>query len=162
MTEHNYIDGVKSVKRKEGLLVDVETADGTVYENVAPHRLFPLSNAYKYIALINENEEEVAIIRSAGGMTKEDSETLDDVLREYYMIPRITEINSITEKFGRITFAVETDHGPREFEIQNRQHDIITMSPNRVLIVDTSDNRYEIPDLSALDKKSLHRILPQI
>jgi len=50
---------------------------------------------------------------------------------------------------------VETDHGPVSFRIRNRHSDIKQLyGTNRVIIRDSNDNRYEIPDLTTLDVHS--------
>ena len=46
----------------------------------------------------------------------------------------------------------------REIEITHRQSDIKVIYSRRVLIKDSSDNRYEIPDYEELDAKSLKKI----
>ena len=49
---------------------------------------------------------------------------------------------------------VETDHGNAEFRIRNRHSDMKIYPEDRVIIRDSSDNRYEIESLAALDRKS--------
>jgi hypothetical protein len=51
---------------------------------------------------------------------------------------------------------VETHRGPIAFRIRSRHSDIKKMrDSNRIIIRDTNDNRYEIPDYTALDGKSV-------
>jgi hypothetical protein len=47
-----------------------------------------------------------------------------------------------------------TDRGERTIRIKNRHSDIKTLYDGRILVRDANDNRYEIPDVSALDKHS--------
>ena len=58
------------------------------------------------------------------------------------------------EKFGSLTWKVETDRGTVAFRIRNRHSDIKCLDGKRVLIRDTNDNRYEIPDYTTLDMHS--------
>lgn len=81
-------------------------------------------------------------------------EILEDCLREYYLIPKIFSIDSYTEKFGLLTLFTQTDSGPVKIEIRNIMHSIKLLYGTRVLIRDGNDNRYEIPDLNQLDRKS--------
>jgi len=49
---------------------------------------------------------------------------------------------------------VETDRGEFSFDVKSRNNDIKHLYDGRVLIRDSSDNRYEIRDFRKLDKKS--------
>ena len=88
----------------------------------------------------------------------ESREAVEEALREYYLIPRIIRILDRDEKYGILKWTVETDRGIRSFDIRNRQSDIKTIYGNRVLIKDSDDNRYEIPDWEKLDIKSYKKI----
>ena len=61
-------------------------------------------------------------------------------------------------KYGILKWTADTDRGVREIEITHRQSDIKVIYSRRVLIKDSSDNRYEIPDYEELDAKSLKKI----
>ena len=63
-------------------------------------------------------------------------------------------------KFGSLRWIVETDRGPVEFRIRNMNSDIKMLDGKRMLVRDSNDNRYEIPDINQLDKKSLHKLFP--
>ena len=49
---------------------------------------------------------------------------------------------------------VETDRGTYSFDIKSRYHDIKILYDGRVLLRDSSDNRYEIENYNRLDKNS--------
>ena len=46
------------IVRTDTYIVKVECADGTVFENLEPRRLFPLSDLDHYITLLDEKEKE--------------------------------------------------------------------------------------------------------
>lgn len=144
--------------RKDITMVDMELYDGRKYENLQPRRLFPFSGLEKYITLLDEEGLEVAIIRDLRTLPGPDRKIIEDCLAQYYMIPKVTRILDIREKFGVITFDVETDHGRASIEIRNLIHGLKLVYGRRVLLRDSSDNRYEIPDLHALDKQSRQKI----
>ena len=50
---------------------------------------------------------------------------------------------------------VETDRGPREFVTQSVQENTLWFSANHLLLIDVDGNRFEIPDVEALDARSL-------
>lgn len=140
--------------RKDITLVDMELIDGRKFENLEPRRLFPLSGLEKYITLLDQEGVEQAIIRDLRTLPKEERETIEACLREYYLIPKVTAITNIVEKFGLLTLHVETDRGDARIAIRNQLHGIKLLHNTRVLFRDNNDNRYEIPDLRQLDKHS--------
>ena len=150
-----YIDNdMARFTRKDICLVDVELYDGRFFENLEPRRLFPLSGLEKYITLLNEEGVEQAIIRDLKTLPPEERKVIENCLREYYLIPKISKINDITEKYGVLSIDVETDRGHSLIEIRNILHGIKLLYGSRVLMRDSNDNRYEIPDLRQLDKRS--------
>ena len=147
-------DEVRSV-RKDSTTVDAIFFDGNVLENLEPRRLFPVSGGNKYITLLDKDNKEQAVIRDVDALIPESREIILACLSEYYMIPRILKVLDRTEKFGILKWTVETERGTAEFTIQNRHNDIKIFYDGRVLVRDSNDNRYEIPDYRTLDRHSL-------
>ena len=144
--------------RKDITLVDMELYDGRKFENLEPRRLFPLSGLEKYITLLDEEGVEQAIIRDLRTLPPQERKTIEECLREYYLIPKVTKITDSREKYGVVTLEVETDRGNAVIEIRNLLYGMKLLYGSRVLLRDGSDNRYEIPDLTALDKQSRQKI----
>ncbi len=140
--------------RKDITHVDMELYDGRRFENLEPHRLFPLSGLEKYITLLDETGVEQAIIRDMRSLPESERRTIESCLEEYYLIPHVTRILDCKEKFGMLTIEVETDRGPASIQIRNVIHGLKLLYGSRVLLRDNNDNRYEIPDLQQLDKRS--------
>lgn len=154
-----YIDAdMARFSRKDITLVDMELYDGRFLPDLEPRRLFPLTGLDKYIALLDSEGVERAIIRNLTTLPEKDRKIIEDCLAEYYLIPKITKIVSCREKFGLLTIEVESDKGNAFIEIRNIVHGIKLMHGTRVLLRDNNDNRYEIPDLSRLDKDSRAKI----
>jgi len=150
-----YIDNdMAHFERKDITLVNMELYDGRKFENLEPRRLFPLSGHEKYITLLNQEGIEQAIIRDMNTLPKEERQVIEDCLKEYYLIPKVIKIHSCIEKYGLLTIDVETERGAAVIEIRNVIHGLKLIYGTRVLIRDTNDNRYEIPDIRMLDKHS--------
>ena len=157
--ERIYIDyDMARFTRKDITLVDVELYDGRKFENLEPRRLFPLSGVGKYITLLNEQGIEQAIIRDLSTLPAQERQIIEDCLEEYYLIPKIVRINDCKDKFGFITLFTETDRGPANIEIRSLFLGIKLVHGCRVMIRDGNDNRYEIPDIRALDMHSRQKI----
>ncbi len=140
--------------RKDITHVDMELYDGRKFENLEPHRLFPLSGLEKYITLLDWEGIERAIIRDIRTLPESERKIIEDCLKEYYLIPKVIKINDCREKFGVVSIDVETDRGHAVIEIRNIIHGLKLLYGKRVLFRDSNDNRYEIPDLGQLDKRS--------
>ncbi len=138
--------------------VDLEMFDGRKFEDLEPRRLFPLSGLTKYITLLDHDLKEVALIRDLAAILPESREAVEKCLDEYYMIPKITQILDRKEKNGLLKYRVMTNYGERAFDIRNRHSDIKNLYDGRILFRDSDDNRYEIPDIMKLDKKSWLKI----
>ena len=137
--------------------VRVILKDGTVIENLEPRRLFPLSNLTMYITLLDDTEQEIAFVRDFEELDDTSRKALESCFSEYYMIPKITHLISSNEKFGSLKWLVKTDRGDISFRIRNRHSDIkLIHGSKRILIRDSNDNRYEIPDYTLMDMHSQH------
>ena len=151
-----YIDRYTGrIERTHLYLVRVILKDGTIIENLEPRRLFPLSNLTMYITLLDDNEKEIAFVRNFEELDVGSRNALQMCFDEYYMIPKINHLVSSSEKFGSLKWVVQTDRGNITFRIRNRHSDIkLVHGSNRILIRDSNDNRYEIPDYTIMDKHS--------
>ena len=158
-----YIDSDEARFTRVGAnLVNVEFYTGEVIKNLEPRRLFPVSGLTRYITLLDAEGEERAIIRNVANLMPESRDIINDCLREYYLIPKITRLLDTSEKYGIIRWTAETDRGVISFEIRNRHHDIKALYDGRVLVRDSDDNRYEIPDYEALDRKSKRLLISEM
>lgn len=158
-----YIEG-SEVKFTENdkIFVDVEFYTGEKFTELELHRMFPVTGLTKYIALLDKEGNEIAVIRNIEDLMPESKKVVESCLREYYMIPRITRFIKMSEKFKIWMWTAETDKGICTFEIRNHITAIKPLYDGRVLIKDANDNRYEIPNVNDLDKKSLSMILPKL
>ena len=151
-----YIDRYTGrIERTDVYLVRLTLKDGTVYENLEPRRLFPVTNENMFITLLDSDERELGFVRDFDELDEDSREALRQSFAEYYMIPKIEKLTKTEEKFGTLKWTVVTDRGDVTFRIRNRNSDIKRLyGTNRVIIRDSNDNRYEIPDVENLDGRS--------
>lgn len=159
-----YIDGPEvRITDNDGIFVNVEFFHSKEkFEGVELHRLFPRSGSNKYIVILNEEGEQIAIIRNIENLDTDSRAVAEKVLNEYYMIPRIERFISMTDKFKVWMWTAQTDCGVITFEIRNHIASVKPLYDGRVLIKDANDNRYEIPDYRLLDKESIKMLLPKL
>lgn len=151
-----YIDRYTGkIERTDLYLVKLTMKDGTVYENLEPRMLFPFTNHTMYITLLDDRERELGFVRDLEEIDEDSRKALEECFREYYMIPKISRVLACEDKFGTLKWTVETDRGEITFRIRNRHSDIKHLwGTKRVVIRDSNDNRYEIPDYTAMDARS--------
>ncbi len=136
------------------IFIDAEMFTGEKYCNLEPRRLFPVTGVNDYISFLDDTGEEKFILRHITDLPEPQQEMLQKCLWEYYRIPKITKILERKDSSHLWTWTVETDRGVFTFEITNVLAAIKLFYDKRVLITDSKDNRYEIPDLYKLDPKS--------
>lgn len=159
-----FVDGQKDrIVREDLYTVRLEKADGEVIEALEPKKLFPYTDPDHYITLIDNNKKEAAVVRDMAELSDDSREALEACFKEIYMIPNITKVYYCESRFGALMFKVDTDRGgPITFRIRNSNSDIKMLTDVRMVIRDSDDNRYEIPDVTKLDKKSAHHLFPYI
>ena len=147
------------IEKTDIYLVKLTMKDGTVYENLEPRMLFPYTNHTMFITLLNSDERELGFVRDLEELDEDSKAALLACFKEYYMIPKILRLIDCEDKFGTLKWTVETDRGEITFSIKNRHSDIKHLyGTPRVIVRDSNDNRYEIPDIDKLDGHS-NRIL---
>ena len=124
-------------------------------QEVKPARLFPLTNPTQYIFLSDMDGNEVFTIRDIGELDMESGDMLRAELDRTYFLPRIKHINELKESMGILQFSVQTDKGPREFEVRSRD-DVRFLKHRRlqIIIKDIDGNRFEIWDAARMDPRS--------
>lgn len=157
-----YVTENDTITINENNLVDLKTESGEVYERLEPRRLFPVSRADSYITLLNEDGVEIAVIRNMTDLNKESHDIIQYSLDDYYLVPHILKIYSVSEKNGKVHWAIETERGYKEFDIRNRNHDVRVYSDGRVRVRDSDDNRYIITDYKKLDKHSRSQMIADL
>lgn len=158
-----YVEGPDiRLTENDVVFVDVEFYTGEKYTAVELRRMFPITGLTKYIALVDSEGEQIAVIRDLNDLMPESRAVAEKCLEEYYMIPRITRFIKMSQKFKIWMWTAETDKGVCTFEIRNHITAVKPLYDGRVLIKDANDNRYEIPNVKDLDKKSLKMIFPKI
>ena len=152
--ERIFVCDKDNITRYENNLVTLTLQNGEVFEKLEPRRLFPVSRIDTYITLLNENGSEGAVIRDYKCLNNESSQIIKESINDYYLVPYISKIISITEKSGTLIWNVDTNRGAKRFEIRDRNHDIRVYKDGKIRIRDSHDNRYVIEDYRALDKHS--------
>ena len=132
----------------------IQLPDGSIRKRVEPVYAFPVSETSRYIALMDEESNEIGIIEDIKHLPHESRKILVEELQRRYFMPKIIKINALEGQFGITQWVVETSQGDVQFSLRSR-YDIVTLGSGRVLIKDADGNRYEIENYNKLDPQSI-------
>ncbi len=159
MTELNMITAEDRFERTEGGFLNLTVKD-KVYKNVRIIRLFPFTDADKYISVREGDERgrEIGIIEDLSAMPKETADMIKEQLALNYFTPVIEKIYDIKDEYGYAYFHVLTDKGECRFAINMASNAVTKLSDDRLIISDLDENRFEIRDVNALTMKEKRKL----
>lgn len=129
------------------------------YERIFLHRAFPFDNPFSYISVLDQDNKEIGMISELSVLGEEDAEAIRQELNRKYYTPVVKSILSMKDKFGFSYWKVMTDEGEISFTLHDTFHSLMKVDgSSRIFITDIDGNRYEIPDIEALDRKSYKKI----
>lgn len=149
---NDFIKLTLTVPNDEGV---IETK---TYDRIFLHRAFPFDYPYSYISVLDEESKELGIISDIDAMGEKIAAMLKAELDRKYYTPIIREILSLKDKFGFSYWKVRTDEGELTFTLRDTFQSLLKVGGTRIFVNDIDGNRYEIPNIEELDRKSYRRI----
>jgi hypothetical protein len=101
------------------------------------------------------------LIESLSGLPARLREVIARTLSGSVFIPKITRVDSVDVTFGFQQWKVQTDRGPVEFRVQERE-DIRFLPDGRFSLRDADGSVYELPAVGQLDEQSRRAVEPLI
>lgn len=120
--------------------------------------VYPITNRQHFVSLRDVEGEEIGILEQAHELDGQSKKILREELERSHFLPKINDVFSIEERLSLFTFRVNTDKGPRTFEVRNPRRNVRSVGGGRYIIKDVDGNRYDIPKLSNLGPKSQNRM----
>ncbi len=176
VTEKNGFIGMRAIvdKPKDTLLADTENKDEVqspdipegkteiVLERIFLSRAFPFDMPNEYISVLDKNKKEIGFIRSLDDFDEPARSMLRQELETKYYTPVIKKILSVKERYGFSYWKTICEFGEKSFTLQDTFRSLIKATnadgTERVYVLDVDGNRYEIPDVEALDRQSYKKI----
>ena len=128
------------------------------YDRVFLHRAFPFDHPEDYISVQDADKNEIGMISSLSVFPEESCALLRAELARKYYAPQITAILSLRDRYGYAYLSASSDAGEITFTLRDAARSILKVDEKRVIITDIDGNRYEIPDIEKLDRKSFKKI----
>ena len=111
---------------------------------------FPLTQPHGMVSLRDQDGQELGILDDVRQLDPASREIMAQELERSYFMPKITDILDVKEDLGVVTWVVETDKGPRTFQVRRVRQNVRKMGRRRLVIKDVDGNRYDIRDWLAL------------
>ena len=124
------------------------------YITVKPAWSAPLTRPGKYLALLNGKGEEITTISNPDELLPESKSAVMEELHRRYLTATVHKVTHAKTEFGAGYWHVITDRGERDFVTQSLQENAHWLSPTHLMLLDVDGNRFEIPDVEALDARS--------
>jgi len=117
----------------------------------------PLYKPADFASILGEKGE-VGLLVNLAGLHPEARAILEEHRLQGDLTTKVLKINDISHQFGASYWEVQTAKGVRQFVIRGTSEHVRWLDDDRLLITDVNGNRFEIPSLNALDKRSLDHI----
>ena len=161
-SELRFLDPAVAQFRQWGARLQFREKDDEDWRDVTLVRLFPLTEPEHWISLVEMNGKEVGILKDVTRLPHDALAHVREELRRRYLVPRIQSILACRVRADLVEWTVESDRGQQKFLTRDVREQIKEHQPTRLSIVDVEGNRYDIPDLAALDLDSRRRLDAQL
>lgn len=155
------VNELKFTRRDSGYLyLDYQ---GNSYEEISLTRLQPFFclDTYISVSFRNNDEEwiEIGVIKDLKEMSEEQKQLCTDYLSFRYYIPIITKVYSIRDnRMGYLFVDAETTAGRKKIAVNDWWTNFRINSSGILTVTDSDGNKYQIPDLDKIDKKSYRKL----
>ena len=128
--------------------------DDRSYLKVKVVRAAPLSNPDRYISFLDGKDEEICMVEDLDVLDEEARTIIKEELDRRYLTSRIEKIDSVRNEFGTSYWHVVTNRGRAGIRSPECRGERSMARRPPALAHRRGWNRFEVPDLNALDKKS--------
>jgi|688.fasta_scaffold08252_12 hypothetical protein len=143
--------GWRLERRPHGRL-DLLDVDGRLHADVDVLRAFPVSDPAGPVAIVGDNDAELAWIESLATLEPALRRLLEEELARREFLPTIERIESVSDG-EPAEWSVVTDRGPHRFTVGHAD-DILRSPDGSAVVIDTFGLRYTIPSIARLDARS--------
>ncbi len=133
--------------------------DDRSWSKIAVARAFPLSDPDHYLGFLDGGGKDIGMLHDPDELDHESRQVIEEELEKRYFVPVIERVINVREEFGTVYWTVETDRGEKEIVVRNLRDNLQELSPTRVIVTDADGNRFEFPDTTKLEGKSLSLVM---
>lgn len=135
---------------------------GKEYPRVQLRRALPFAAPEQYICVTDMEDEELAVIERIAGLEAEDRALVCAELALRYYYPVVEEISGIKEKMGTYYFTLRIGGQEKSVAVKDITKNLRQLEGGRIVLTDLDGNRFLIPDVYAIKRKSLRMLEPYL
>jgi hypothetical protein len=132
----------------------VTIAGDRSYPTVKPVWASPIKFPGQYLALLDAKDNEIVTVKDPKTLSPESWAAVETELKRRYLTSTVLSIERAKVEFGATYWHVTTNRGEKDFVTQSLQENAQWMGESHLLLIDVDGNRFEIPDIDALDARS--------
>jgi len=136
--------------------------EGEDHRRVQLSRALPFTAPERYICVMDMDNKEIAVLESLEALDAPMQELLREELGMRYFYPEVTQVKSVKEKMG--SYYIELCIGSHEktIAVKDISKNLKQLDGGRLIVTDVDGNRFSIPDVYAIHKKSLRMLEPYL
>jgi hypothetical protein len=115
----------------------------------------PMSYPNRYLCLLNGKGEEIVMLETVEELPPDSRQAALEELALRYLTATVVTILDARNEFGATYWHVTTDRGERDFVTQSLQENAQWLSPTHLMLMDVDGNRFELKDVTAMDRRSM-------
>ena len=126
-------------------------------------RTFPATHPEEYLSVRGWNDSgeeiELGMLRSLADWPAESQNAVRTALKRRSLVRTIHAVHDVKLGHGYLDFDVETDVGRQQFTTRWTGSQAIDFGPDGKMLIDTEENRYVVPQVSALPAPDREKFL---
>ena len=126
-------------------------------------RTFPATHPEEYLSVRGWNDSgeeiELGMMRSLADWPAESQEVVRTALKRRSLVRTIERVHDVKLGHGYLDFDVETDVGRQKFTTRWTGSQAIDFGPDGKMLIDTEENRFVVPQVSALPAPDREKFL---
>ena len=137
---------------------------GEDYKRVQLSRALPFTAPGMYLCVADMEGKEIAVLEDLADFDGETQALLQAELGIRYFYPEVTQIKSVKEKMGAYYFSllVGSENYEKTIAVKDISKNLKQLGEGRIILTDVDGNRFLIPDVYAIQKKSLRMLEPYL
>lgn len=136
--------------------------DGKDYKRVQLSRALPFTAPEQYICVADMDGSEVAVLESLDDFQPEARALLEAELDIRYFYPLVTQVHSVKEKMGSYYLELSIGEHKKTIAVKDISKNLKQLDEGRIVLTDVDGNRFMIPNIYQINKKSLQMLEPYL
>jgi len=136
--------------------------NGTDHKRVQLSRALPFSDPGRYICVADMEGKEIAVLESLEDLEEDARALLEAELGIRYFYPIVTQVKSIKEKMGSYYLDLAIGEYKKTIAIKDISKNLKQLGSGKIVLTDVDGNRFMIPDVYRIQKKSLQALEPYL